>query len=131
VFVRFSARNVWVALVDCFAGQHFRTPTQSIERRLDDLYYRISPELNSGDLQVADGHRLYWEESGNLEALPIVLVHGGPSASNPAGYRVFIDPERCRIIHFDQRGCGRSEPRGLFEGNSLQNTLAEEGLHFA
>jgi len=97
-------------------------------RRLDDPYYRISPELNSGYLPVIDGHSVYWEESGNPEGLPIVLVHGGPGGSNSAGYRAFIDSERFRIIQFDQRGCGRSEPKGLLASNSLQSTLADMEL---
>jgi len=37
-------------------------------------------------------------------------VHGGPGAGLGVGNRRFFDPERYRLVLFDQRGCGRSTP---------------------
>jgi proline iminopeptidase len=37
-----------------------------------------------------------------------------------------------RIVQFDQRGCGRSEPAGQLEGNTLQETIGDmEALRLA
>lgn len=74
------------------------------------LFPPIEP-YETGMLDVGDGQRLYWEASGNPAGLPVVVLHGGPgSGSSPRGRRVF-DPARYRIVQFDQRGCGHSEPR--------------------
>ena len=61
-------------------------------------------------LPVGDGHEVYVEQSGNPDGTPVVFVHGGPgSGTSPRQRRVF-DPERYRIILFDQRMAGRSRP---------------------
>ena len=59
-------------------------------------------------LDVGDGHRVYWEASGNPEGAPALVLHGGPWSGCQPGLRRFFDPSRCRIVLFDQRGCGRS-----------------------
>ena len=61
-------------------------------------------------LLVGDGHRIYWEQSGNPDGKPVVFLHGGPGAGTSAWHRRFFDPEKYRIVLFDQRGCGRSTP---------------------
>jgi proline iminopeptidase len=73
------------------------------------LYPEIEPYA-SGRLAVGDGHELYWEECGNPDGKPAVFVHGGPGGGIVPGYRRFFDPDRYRIVLFDQRGCGRSTP---------------------
>src|SRR5712691_6188499 len=42
--------------------------------------------------------------------MPALVVHGGPGSGCSAGLRRPFDPERYRIILFDQRNCGRSTP---------------------
>ena len=39
---------------------------------LDALYPPIEP-YDSGELLVGDGHRMYWETSGNPEGKPCLL----------------------------------------------------------
>lgn len=75
----------------------------------DDLYPHIEP-YKTGMLLVGDGHRLYWEQSGNPNGKPVVFVHGGPGGGTSPECRRFFDPAVYRIILFDQRGCGRSLP---------------------
>ncbi|WP_329000540.1 prolyl aminopeptidase [Kribbella sp. NBC_00709] len=65
---------------------------------------------DSGMLETGDGNRVYWEERGNPDGKPAVIVHGGPGGGSPSGTPKLFDPERYRIILFDQRGCGRSTP---------------------
>ncbi len=74
-----------------------------------EFYPEIEP-YDTGMLDVGDGQTIYWEASGNPTGKPAVYLHGGPGgASSPNQRRVF-DPEKYRIILFDQRGCGRSTP---------------------
>jgi proline iminopeptidase len=73
------------------------------------LYPPIEP-YETGELFVGDGQRLYWEQSGNPEGKPVVFLHGGPGAGTSPWQRRLFDPERYRIVLFDQRGCGRSTP---------------------
>ena len=72
----------------------------------DDLFPEI-PFRRSGFLEVGDGHRLYWEESGNPAGIPVVFLHGGPGSGTSPAQRRFFDPSAYRIVLFDQRGAGR------------------------
>lgn len=90
---------------------------QKRSRPLLDLFPPISPYSN-GFLAVDDPHNLYWEQSGNPEGVPVVLLHGGPGAGASPTHRQFFDPEHFRIIIFDQRGAGRSMPHGSLIQNS-------------
>lgn len=74
-----------------------------------DLYPEIEP-LETGMLDVGDGQHIYWEVSGNREGKPVVFLHGGPGAGTTPEHRRLFDPERYRIVLFDQRGCGLSIP---------------------
>lgn len=74
-----------------------------------DLYPAIEP-YDSGHLDVGDGQLIYWETSGNPHGKPAVFVHGGPGGGTSGDQRRFFDPQRYRIVLFDQRGCGQSRP---------------------
>ncbi|MGV6806751.1 MAG: prolyl aminopeptidase, partial [bacterium] len=68
---------------------------------------------------------IYVEESGNPEGIPVLFVHGGPGAGCAKSDRCFFDPGRYRIILFDQRGSGRSEPHAGLEANNTQALIAD------
>ncbi|MFA9431347.1 prolyl aminopeptidase [Egicoccus sp. AB-alg2] len=72
-------------------------------------YPAIEP-YDAGLLDVGDGQQLYWETCGNPDGRPALVVHGGPGSGCTPGVRRLFDPDRCRIVLFDQRGCGRSRP---------------------
>jgi proline iminopeptidase len=63
-----------------------------------------------GLLDVGDGNLVYWEVCGNPDGKPALVVHGGPGSGCGPGNRRYFDPERYRVVLFDQRGCGRSTP---------------------
>lgn len=65
---------------------------------------------DSGMLDVGDGNRVYWETSGNPDGVPAVALHGGPGSGCVPGMRQLFDPQKYRVVLFDQRGCGRSRP---------------------
>lgn len=89
-----------------------------------DLFPLTEPHA-SGMLGVDDRHRIYWEESGNPEGMPVVFLHGGPGAGTVPAHRRFFDARRCRIILFDQRGAGRSTPSGDVTDNTLDRLIAD------
>jgi proline iminopeptidase len=74
------------------------------------MAYPVTEPTASGWLDVGDGHRLYWEEAGNPDGVPALILHGGPGSGFSATARRFFDPARYRIIGFDQRNAGRSTP---------------------
>lgn len=80
---------------------------------------------SSGFLSVDDTHNLYWEQSGNPQGVPILLLHGGPGAGATPVHRRFFDPDHYRIIIFDQRGAGRSSPLGSIENNTRENLIED------
>jgi proline iminopeptidase len=88
------------------------------------LFPPIEP-YSSGFLDVGDGHHLYFEESGNSEGIPAVFLHGGPGAGAGPDSRRFFDPERYRIVVFDQRGCGRSTPHAVVDANTTWHLVAD------
>ncbi|MFD0579928.1 prolyl aminopeptidase [Dactylosporangium darangshiense] len=73
------------------------------------MYPPIEP-YDSGLLDVGDGQLVYWEAGGNPAGKPALVVHGGPGSGSAAGSRRLFDPQRYRVVLFDQRGCGRSTP---------------------
>jgi proline iminopeptidase len=71
------------------------------------LYPEIEPH-NSGMLDVGDGQLLAWEESGNPAGKPVVFLHGGPGGEVSPRHRRAFDPDKYRIVLFDQRGATTS-----------------------
>ena len=80
---------------------------------------------DSGWLAVGDGHRVYWETSGNPLGLPALFVHGGPGAGCSADDRRWFNPQRHRIVLFDQRGAGRSLPQAAIGANRSAHLIAD------
>ena len=73
----------------------------------------LSPPIEpfeTGMLDVGDGNLVYYEVCGNPEGKPAAVVDGGPGSGCTAGQREYLDPDRYRVVLFDQRGCGRSRP---------------------
>ena len=85
--------------------------------------YQVNQVIQSGHLQVSELHSIYWEESGNPEGKPVVFVHGGPGGGVSPATRGFFNPEKYRIIQFDQRGCGKSTPHACLENNTTWDLI--------
>lgn len=89
-----------------------------------DFFPEIKP-YSSAFLPVGNGHEIYWEQSGNPDGVPVVVLHGGPGGGTSPVQRQFFDPDYYRIILFDQRGAGRSSPFGSVENNSRATLIAD------
>lgn len=90
----------------------------------EQLYPPIEP-YESGMLQLDRTHEMYWEQSGYPGGVPVLFLHGGPGAGATAVHRRFFDPSTFRVVIFDQRGAGRSRPRGALEDNTTQHLIED------
>ncbi|MGH3656559.1 MAG: prolyl aminopeptidase [Micromonosporaceae bacterium] len=74
------------------------------------MEYPETEPVDDGMLDVGDGHQMYWEICGHPGGRPVVVLHGGPGSGCTSWWRRWFDPERYRVVLFDQRNCGRSRP---------------------
>ena len=89
-----------------------------------DLYPDIDV-YDSGMLAVDARHQVYYEQCGNPDGKPVVILHGGPGAGCSAKMRRFHDPKAYRIVLFDQRGSGRSTPHADLVDNTTWDLVAD------
>ena len=82
-----------------------------------ELFPNIEP-FNTFHLPVSDLHTIYVEESGNKNGKPVIFLHGGPGGGVDPKYRRYFNPDKWRIIMFDQRGCGKSNPFAELKENT-------------
>lgn len=90
----------------------------------EQLFPPIEP-YDSGRLRLDGRHVMYWEQSGNPKGIPVVFLHGGPGAGATPVHRRFFDPVAWRVVVFDQRGAGRSEPQGALKDNTTQHLIGD------
>ncbi len=90
----------------------------------ENLFPQIDPYA-SGLLRVDFVHEIYWEQSGRPDGPPVLFLHGGPGAGAMPVQRRFFDPGAWRIVVFDQRGAGRSRPRGELERNTTAHLVED------
>ena len=88
------------------------------------LFPPIEP-FECGSIHLDSPHIMYWEQSGNIDGIPVLFLHGGPGAGAMAVHRRFFDPDAYRVIIFDQRGAGRSEPHGYLDKNTTNDLLSD------
>src|SRR6266545_5265066 len=87
--------------------------------------YPPTEPYDEGMLDVGDDNLVYWETRGNPDGKPARIVHGGPGSSCEGSRGRSFDPDRYRIVLFDQRGCGRSRPHASDPDTDLStNTTA-------
>jgi proline iminopeptidase len=88
------------------------------------LYPPIEP-YDTGRLQVSPVHEIYFEQSGSPVGKPVIFLHGGPGGGSDPKQRRFFQPEKYRIVNFDQRGCGKSTPYASLDANSIWDLVAD------
>jgi proline iminopeptidase len=89
-----------------------------------EFYPELQP-YNRGRFRVSDLHEIYYEECGNPDGKPVVVLHGGPGGGISSFLRRLHDPKLYRIILFDQRGCGQSTPHAELRENTTWHLVAD------
>ena len=101
--------------MDRFAGQ---------KSAVSHLYPPIDP-FDQRMLDVGDGHKIYVEQCGHPQGMPVVVLHGGPGGGCSPTMRRYFDPSVYRIVLFDQRGCGRSRPHASVTANTTAHLIGD------
>ncbi len=91
---------------------------------MSKLYPEIEP-YNEFELNVSELHTIHVEESGNPNGKPVIFLHGGPGGGIEPIYRQYFNPEKWRIIIFDQRGCGQSTPHAELRENTTWDLVSD------
>jgi proline iminopeptidase len=94
---------------------------------MTEPYPPIEP-YDHGMLDVGDGNLVYWETRGNPDGKPAAIVHGGPGSGLEGSTGRSFDPDRYRIVIFDQRGCGRSTPHASDPATDMSVNTTEHLL---
>ncbi len=94
------------------------------KRAVQYLYPAIDP-FDQRMLDTGDGHTIYVEQCGNPAGLPVFVLHGGPGGGCSPAMRRYFDPEKYRVVLFDQRGCGRSRPHASVVNNTTWDLVAD------
>src|SRR3954470_8486838 len=81
--------------------------------------------LTSEQLVVGDGHDIYVESVGCIRGIPAVYLPGGPGSGCQPDHRRLFAPERFHAVLFDQRGAGRSRPKGSGDHNTPPHLIAD------
>jgi proline iminopeptidase len=89
---------------------------------LPELYPPHAP-YRTHAVAVSHGHVLHVEERGHADGIAAVVLHGGPGSGSSPLLTRFFDPMRYRVICIDQRGAGRSTPRGSVEHNTTADLV--------
>ena len=93
--------------------------------KIEDILYPPIEAFKTGMLEVSELHSIFWEQAGNPNGEPVLVIHGGPGGGSQPSYRQYFDPEYFRIIQFDQRGCGQSTPHASLEDNTTQALIRD------
>ena len=91
-------------------------------------FYPDNQPFNRGRLKVSGLHEIYFEECGNPNGKPAVVLHGGPGGGIAPFLRQCHDPSVYRIVLFDQRGCGQSTPHAELAENTTWDLVADMEL---
>ena len=87
--------------------------------------YKHDPPFHTGYLQVSELHKLHFEQYGRWDGKPVVFLHGGPGGQTTYSNTAFFDPTFYRVVLFDQRGSGKSEPAAELRENTSQDLVAD------
>ena len=99
--------------------------TRSPPKRAADYLYPPVEPFDQRVIEVGQGHRIYVEQCGNPEGIPVLVLHGGPGGGCSPAMRRYFDPKVYRVVLYDQRGCGRSRPHASVEGNTTWDLVAD------
>lgn len=77
------------------------------------------------NLPTHDGHTLFVSQYGQPDAPAAVVLHGGPGSGTQPSVLDWFDLKRQRVVLFDQRGAGQSQPQGEILNNDSAKLVAD------
>jgi len=80
-------------------------------------------KMNENTISVDNIHKLNYELHGNPKGNTILFVHGGPGLGVKKTDLNFFDLSKQNVILFDQRGCGKSIPKGELNSNTTEHLI--------
>ncbi len=89
------------------------------------MVYKNTKTYKSGFLDVGQNHKIYYELSGNPKGKPVLFIHGGPGAGFTQKDKKFFNPKKFNIIHFAQRGAGKSTPFASIKNNTTKHLVED------
>ncbi len=84
--------------------------------------WRAAP-MEQGNLAVDPLHTIHWRIYGHRSSQPVLFLHGGPGSGADVSHLCFFDPEKHRVLFFDQRGTGHSTPTGSLVDNTTNHLI--------
>jgi len=87
--------------------------------------FRDNEPFAKGWLATGGPHEIFYEECGAPDGKPCLILHGGPGGAINPTMRRFFNPDRWRMVLFDQRGCGRSRPNASLEDNTTWSLIED------
>ncbi|MGI9298197.1 MAG: prolyl aminopeptidase [Gammaproteobacteria bacterium] len=87
--------------------------------------YPVGAPFNGGVLAVSDLHSVAFAEYGTPRGIPAVYLHGGPGGGSAPSQAAFFNPQKYRVLLFDQRGCGESSPSAELRENTTRDLVAD------
>lgn len=91
---------------------------------MKELFPEIEP-VAACHIKTGGLHQIYVEDCGNPQGIPVVFLHGGPGAGSNENHRRYFNPDKYRIVIFDQRGTARSLPGGCVEENTTWHLIED------
>jgi proline iminopeptidase len=85
----------------------------------------VTESQSSFHLDVGDGHSIHVALWGNPAGIRTVFLHGGPGSGCQPGHRAIFDESRFCVAFIDQRGAGRSLPKGARHANTTAHLVAD------
>ena len=80
-------------------------------------------KIKSHYIQVSELHNIHYQTIGHEKDPPLILIHGGPGVGCTENDLRFVAGIKVKAILIDQRGCGKSTPKGSIAENSTQNLI--------
>ena len=94
------------------------------KRAVEYLYPPVDP-FDQRVIDMGDGHKIYVEQCGRPDGIPVLVLHGGPGGGCSPAMRRYFDPSVYRVVLFDQRGCGRSRPHASVSDNTTWHLVRD------
>ncbi len=88
------------------------------------MLYNIKKSFAIHHINV-DTHKIYFEEYGSPDGIPVLFLHGGPGSGCSESHKAIFNYKKFRVIFLDQRGSGRSTPRGATYKNTTQYLISD------